>query len=542
MCSNNEVQISELKNGKFPEDSITYKDDTFEVYTQGYFLNLDDLKSNNSFDKVETIARFIIRNYLEGKCLSQILKGNYVIIVFDKNKGEICVYNDLLSKHALFYTVYDSIVYLSDNYYRLVSFLQEKNVPLTIDFLAVKIFSVFSVFYDDLTYANEIKYLKPFDYLSFGNRGLELLHVNKPQLLQITEDEVIERMERLFKAAINNQYSKNSHAGYKTCSTLSGGMDSRTTFLYGQAIGYKNHICYCYAESGSVDQSIASKIAKDYGCSFFFHQIDNGDFIFNRDALCDAIGGQTWYPGTTGTFSSLSMYDTKDWGIVNVGLGGGEILGDDCVADSSQDEAFSKFESKLGLDKFECERFHAIKNGYQSYNDFTMVNDLRRCVAGLNMARHFDCEYCSPFLDEDFFQLLMTVPFDIKHTRKLYVDWQKKHNPAQFDYPTTFWRGASTRNIISYQARRVYQYCVRTFLKRKTKYDMNPFDYWERTNDRIGFFMNDTFRKDINVLSNIIPSNISIYLNTKWETAGIVSKLTLLTVTYSLLKMYNHNS
>lgn len=404
--------------------------------------------------------------------------------------------------------------------------------------LAFKMLKSHNVLYDSITFVNEIKFLKPFQYISFEDelkvKCLSIPKVDNNVLLSDT----IEEVERLYNKAVEQQNSYNIAHGFKTCSTLSGGMDSRTAFLYCEKLGFQNHFCYCYAESGSKDNTIASDIANDYECPFFFSPIDNGFFIKNRDRLCDILGGQMWYAGSTGTYQSLSVYDTGKLGIINAGIGGGEIFGDDCVGDAKQDVAFTSFIAKMGLSEKEQERFEKIKENYRSYDEFVSVNDLRRCVASKNVAKSFGCDYGSPFLDEEFFSLMLTIPFDYKNHRRLYVEWQKAYNPAQFNYPTTYWRGASVGSTVSYQLRRIYQYFVRNILKKKTKYDMNPFEFWYNTNSSIRDYIADTYDKDmVELKEKMINNTVLDWINKSWQNSNVITKLSLLSITYTLNKI-----
>lgn len=527
--SSKELNIEELRKGKFAGDVINSQVKNLSIITQGLFLNREQKQEELGLKSFEEL---IVHLY-EGGGISSVLKGAYLVIIFDKESGRLSIFNDLLSKYSIYYYYNDGHLYLSDHFYRLVLLLKDKGIVLTVDTLACKIMASNAVFYDNLTYYKEIHYLKPFESLDCFNK-LSSVKVPIPSINNnFSYPQLLDEIDTLFSDAVNLQNQKNQKNGYPTCSTLSGGMDSRTVFQYAYKLGYKEQLCYCYAETDSVDNKIASKIANDYDCKFYFSPIDKGNFILNRDNLCEALGGQMWYAGSTGTYQSLSMYNTDNLGIINAGIGGGEIMGDDLVEDELQDKAKDAFIERLGCDDSEKERINEILSSYPSYNAFVHINDLRRCIASRLVAKSFDCEYCSPFLDEGFFCLMLTVPFKFKKFRRLYVDWQKKYNPDQFKYLTTFWRGANVGNYWGYQVRRIYQYAIRTVFKRKTQYDMNPFIYWSRVNPKIDEYVNMKYQEDTQALQKLGFLN---WIQSKWAKSNLVDRLVLLTITYSLRK------
>ncbi len=319
------LKLQGLSQVKFMEDAISESIGCYDIFTIGYFLNKKDVYEKYP-EAGETLSALIKILVDKGVAISQVLKGCYIVIIFNKDNNQLLIYNDLLSKHSLFYCYRETKLYFADNFYKLVTLVKKENVSLTLDMLAIKMLKSHDVLYDDLTFVNEIKFLKPFQYISFEDK-LELKCFPIPEVNKtISMSDTIEKVERLFNKAVEQLNCYNTAHGFKTCSTLSGGMDSRTTFQYCEKQGYHNHFCYCYAESGSKDNTIASNIANDYVCPFFFSPIDNGHFIKNRDVLCDILGGQMWYAGSTGTYQSLSVYDTGKLGIINAGIGGGRNI------------------------------------------------------------------------------------------------------------------------------------------------------------------------------------------------------------------------
>ena len=498
---------------KFIDDVISFDDSRFMIKSWGYFLNI-----NECLEKYSTtnIVELIQKLFLQDIPIPTILYGGYVIIVYDKRENVLHVYNDLLSKRSLFY--YDDErsrkILFSDSFLDIVGSIKEKKMPYTIDQLGVKMMLWHRMFYDDVTYLREVKFLRPFDYLIVRDNKLEVKRINRQDILDVSLEDAAKEIHQRFEKAVRLQYQKNEKKGYPQVITLSGGMDSRSTFLYGLSAGYNKQYCYCYAESTSADYDFSKNLANKNHCMFFYHSIDNGNHLQLRNEICEANEGQMAYSGPSGTYNSLLFYDTNRWGIVHTGLGGGEIMGDMRVGDNSskwenvinalkykmgrgkKDNSWESFSQSLKCTDDDLIRIEKFKLNYHDFNEFQSLNDLRRCLNSQKLAQFFGVEYVSPFLYEDFFNYMLRIPYNLTKGRKLYRYWQKKYNPKQFETPSTFMMGCRPSNKIGYYAKRFGQYVLNRFGK-KTRYDMTPYDYWLAHNPTIIQEMEKLFGRDV---------------------------------------------
>lgn len=513
-----------LNTQKFGNDKTEFRDDERALFFQGYYI---DKLNDGSEDSIVPLLLSLLANDPEE--LPKKVFGTYCIFYHD-NKGAYII-NDLLSKHSLYYFHNNEIVIFSDSFFGCLTLARKYNVSLTIDSLAIKMMNKHHIFYDDLTYVSEIKFLRPYEFIKINKNGVTVSTVEVPQENSSMDTAyAAKKCHELFSRGTKKEYEKNAAGGFQQILTLSGGMDSRTTFLYGKSTGFGEQKCFCYAEPGSADFSIPVMIAGMEHCSYYYHSIQNGDFILKRDVLAEANEGQFNYAGTTGLYDSLAMYDRTQWGLIHTGLGGGEIMGDLCCADSEL--GWQSFIKSLECDEKEQERIKAIKNKYRSFNEFANLNDIRRCLNSQKVAKYFDCEYCSPFLYEPFFEFLLTVPYEIKKDRRLYLSWINTYMPTK--YPSTFKLGA--KNDFTYFVKRV----IHHFLVKsggKTKYDMNPFQYWEKENPGLVEETQAIFEHDMKSISakDVMMSKIFYH---DWNNAGLLERTYILTATWAVCKMY----
>lgn len=544
------LNVKDIQNTvKFKDDNISFESDEYAIKTCGFFLNTSEcLKEYSCKNIVELLCKIVE----QGKQVPLVLHGCYLIVFFNKRSNQLYIFNDLLSKHSLYYFFdkHTKTLLFSDSFFSTIELVKENQFAYSIDSLGIKMMLWHRMFYDDLTYVREIKFLKPFEYIVVVNGELKVKAINRPDMLNVSMDEASEEINRLFNKAVRLQYQKNEENGYPQITTLSGGMDSRSTFLFGLENGYTKQMCFCYGESTSADYQYACQLAFKNKCNFYFHPIDGGYHLFEREGMCKANEGQMVYSGPSGTYDSLSVYNTGQWGIVHTGLGGGEIMGDMRVADNptrseqiieslkyklgkgKKDRSWESFIRSLRCTEEDRKRIEEFKRRYNDFNEFQSLNDMRRCLNAQKMAQSFGIEYVSPFLYEEFFCYMLRIPYSLTKDRKLYLYWQSNYNPKQFDTPSTFQLGCRPGNKIGYYARRFYKYAM-NIMGNKTMFDMTPVEQWMSTTPKIVQTQEEWFKKDINCIQHKVADSVYRLILDSWN-SNAAPKHNILTATWVL--------
>lgn len=475
----------------FESDQYYLETETEIAVSEGYYLSpvpkTDDCKK---CDYNEFVNKF---------------KGSFVYVYYDKINKKLRVYNDLLSKKYVFYYYQDSCFACSTSYLDLIKYIKNNSLPLHIDDIGLKQMLTKGCFMDSTTYVEEIKFLRAFEYIEF-NANLHVKTIAYPPIIRNASlDEACDEAYRLFSLAAQLQINKNEDNARKHIISLSGGMDSRAMFMQLKNQNISNISSYCYAQSNSVDQIVAQKIADDNHIEHIFYPLDNGMFITERDAIVDENEGQMTYCGATGMYECIKRVESTHSGLVHMGIGGGEILGD--IIDQTM----------------EVESKEYPKKAYQ-----VNLNDIRCCQNSvLTASSRF--EFASPFLYEDFFLYLMRLPFHIKHKRRLYVEIFNKY--MYNSYETTAFRGVigKRRSFVS----KVFCYARELLLKRD-RFSMNPFEYWWATNPSFKNYILNTFAADI---ASLKTYNLDIALLTKNFKGDVLAKMRTLTATAMLLRI-----
>lgn len=546
---NSEYHIEINSRSPFKEDNVIYESEKYRIQGVGCILNKEDcIKEWGG----ESFCDLLVKLASLQKPICQILNGVYFISIFDKETKKLKIYNDLLSKQSIFYSYHQTTgqLVLSDKFFDVIGLLRERGLPYSIDSLGVKMMLKHRMFYHDLTYINEIKFLRPFEYIEIDSNSFSVKEIEREGHMNTTISDAVESINQIFSKAVGYQYLKNEKNGYPQIITLSGGMDSRSTFLFSLSQGYTNQKCFCYAESTSVDYEYARQLAIKYHCDFYFHPIDNGDFLLKRNELCRMNEGQMVYSGPTGAYDSLSFYSTPKMGIVHTGLGGGEIMGDMRIIQPTdiidrfitllkyrfgkgkKDNTWASFLNSLDCNNEERERLVRVFDKYRDFDEFQSINDIRRCLNSQKVAMAFGVYYISPFLYEDFFCYMLRVPTLLTKDRKLYLAWQKKYNPAQFEIPSTFQMGCKPYNKWGYYAKRFAIY-IANKMGRKTKYDMTPNEYWLANNPEMSKQLEMMYFQDIDILKDKIDRELYHYMVSLWNNYSGAHP-NLLTATWAL--------
>ena len=538
---------------KFKDDQISFESDEYVIKTCGYFLNMDECLSRYS---CKTPVELIVKLVETGNQLPRILHGAYIVVLFIKKSNQLYIFNDLLSKHSIFYYYDESAgnLLVSDSFFDTLQMVRKKDLPFTIDTLGVKMMLWHRMFYDNITYIREIKFLRPFEYAVVSNDKMSLETIPYPKMIDVSMEEAADEIHKLFTKAVQEQYQKNEKNNYPQVTTLSGGMDSRSTFLYGLSNGYANQMCYCVGESTSADFACAQPLAIKHDCNFYFHPIDRGNGMLKRDEICSSNEGQMCYFGVS-YIDIFHFYNTEQWGIIHTGLGGGEIMGDMRIAENpskkekfieslkyrlgkgKKDRSWGSFINSLHCTVEDKQRIEAFKPYYNDFNAFQSLNDMRRCLNVQKVAASFGVEYVSPYLNEDFFYYMLQIPYTLTKDRKLYIYWQKKYNPGQFETPSTFQLGCRPGNRVGYYAKRFYKYVVNK-MGRKTGYDMIPIELWMKVNPKIKQAQDAWYETDMKKLEHRLDPSLIQLLTDVWY-KGTAPQQNLLTATWTLSRIYD---
>ena len=465
------------------------------------------------------------------------LYGAWAAARYDAHADRLVLANDLLSKQPLYYCVSGKALLFSTRYGEVLEGLRalgEEPVP---DVTGLSLLLHTGSLWEDFTPCRQIRFLRPFRYLIADAGGVSEKKLPMPALDRGADrDASIEAVDALFSEAVRLQYEKNAASGYRQLGSLSGGMDSRSLLVRAEQLGFTDDLAFTYAQPGSIDMTIAQKVAAHYRVPHLFFSMDGGGFLTDREGYFAGNEGMAVYCGSTGVLKALQSIRTEGFGLVHTAISGGEIMGDIIPIDGDDPEG----DRHLGIlidtcglsDPEGLERLRKGRAEYPTFNMFRQCNDVRTNTNFMRIASTV-LPASSPFLYEPLFTFMMTLPMEMKKIRTFYYAWVDRKMKLPFrttDASLPVLTGTMAERYARAAAGR-----IRKRIVRRSKYDMNPFDLWEKENPALREWIRSTYEADTAALSGMDGAIRSML--EKAFSGSTVEKLRALTVTRDLLAL-----
>lgn len=465
-------------NDKFPQEKVCFENEDYLIHFDGVILNSTELKESLGCANHQQILIQLYESY--GAQLVLHAKGLYALALWDKRGEKFLITNDLMSKRPMFYYRDDRFFCYGSSYHDVLDILAKEGYTPDINLGAIDhvLFEGFVSGND--TYLNQVFYLNAFESLVVDLKAATaqlITHPMKVFEIPATVDGMIDKFDALFEGAVKLQYQKNAEYGYRQCVTLSGGMDSRSGLLSAYKQGFNKDILCCnYAQSGSLDYSIAQQIAFDLSLDYVFYPMDAAVFIGRlHDAMSLNECMQSGI-GSTGARSIATMIDTSNCGLIGLGICGGELMGDLIYRNRGNQSAHRII--RVGR-RILDDLWRALTRRELQAEDLLCDHQKYLCHlrASQNAAHMFmdKCECISPFMDEDVVMYVRQLSPTLLYKRKFYSDWMMKYLPNP--YITT----SSCAPVGSSEIRKTLStWKYRVFAKHNGvgRFDMNPVTHW----------------------------------------------------------------
>lgn len=465
-------------NNKFPQEKVCFENEDYLIHFDGVILNSSELKDELGCACNQEILLQLYKNY--GAELVLHTKGLYTLVLWDKKAQTVLVTNDLLSKRPLYYHRAENALFYAASYYDLLDNLSHEGFAPALNREGFADMLQHGFVTGSKTYLEDVFFLNAFESLVVDlneNQTRVVQHPMKDYQIPDSEDDAIAMFDKLFSTAVGLQYRKNEEYGYTQCVTLSGGMDSRACLLQAKDLGLvKNAVCFNYAQSGSLDFSISQQIAADLGLDYIHYPMDAAVFV---GRLQEAMNGNECMQsgiGATGARTMANLLNTSNFGLINIGICGGELMGDLVIKNIEN-------EHKNRLVRVASRVINKIKNqifpSVPSAKDFLFNRDeyLNHLRASKNFAGMFidKCECISPFMDEDVAMFVLQLNPGLLYDRRFYRKWMIKHLPNSYIITSTCTTidGTLLQEVV---AKVKYRYLLRR--NGVDLWNMNPIQHW----------------------------------------------------------------
>jgi len=503
---------------KFMGDRLFLDDQDAVIVVEGVVLNNRQLVAKYAADDWGHCVKLMyLRN---GESFFNEFRGSFSGAFYDKRKDKWLIYTDHIGDKQVFYTKTPDGYLFGSEIGFLVETRKKNGLPVSIDETGCYMSLTHGFCIDDKTLVKEVHKLIAGHYYRLSPEGFSICHYhqfdNTPDQ-QLTEKEVIEGIDRLFRNAIRLQFEKDRDYGYRHLACLSGGLDSRMTVWVAHQMGYTDQLNITFSQSGYLDFSVAQQIAIDLHHDWLFKPLDGGDCIDMIDDITPITYGSANFFGLAHGKSMEDLINYDPFGIIHTGQ-----IGDSIIGTFFKKNEFNP-EYKLGQSAYSVELIerlsdYQIQEDYKNEEIFCLYT---RAFTGADqglLTFQENSESCSPFIDVDFLEYCYKIPLKLRYGHKIYFDWILQKYPGAAEY---VWEHTGEK-IKPFENKELKYTQVmgkripipgnpefpgwlkgsilrRLGLRKKgqkpktivlaNKNNMNPVDYWYQTNPRLKEFM-----------------------------------------------------
>lgn len=494
---------------KFSNDKCCCNIGDYTVLIDGVILNLKQLFLEYSCDDIPSLVITMYKK--NGGDFFKEFRGNFCGFFEDRRNQKAFAFTNHTGDKTLFYYETEAgEIYIANHVVTLTDILKKKGINYSLDVTAAYSMLCYGYMYDSLTVIQGIKKLLPGQYMLIREKLIDIkayYEIDNSNELSITENEAIEEIDRLFLEAVKLQVEKNQQYGYDNYIPLSAGMDSRMTAYAVNRVCKKPSVNFTYSETGQFDQDIPMEIAKELGNHWIFKNLDNGLALFDIEEATVIGDGIIYYAWPSQLNDFIKRINTQRMGVIHTGVIGDVILGsfvNSSEVNHNYEIGQGAFSLKL-IDKFKS-RVKEVK--YKNKEIGMLYNrGLNGATLGYALTFQQYTEAISPFMNVDFMNFCMSLPFKYRDNHYLYYKWVNKYYPEAMKYyhngvkvPTYKWPDIKIKNK-QINIERVPS-LIRNTIRNKTdqRFNMNPFDYWYRNNQDLNTFMNSYLNDNIELL------------------------------------------
>lgn len=502
--------ITETGKCRFEHDHLNVNNEDYAIVVDGLILNQKELFDQFDTSDFETLVGQMYQAYPDG--FFKDFRGPFTGLYYDKQASKAVVFTNQTGDSSVFYYLSESLQVFSSNFTLLFHFLKDNGFAMSLDEKASHWMLTFGYLIDEATFIHEIKRLRAGKalYLKHGQWTERRYHLFDTNLMNITEEAAIERIDVLFRQAVRRCFDKDLEYGYtRHLVDMSAGMDSRMVNCVAKAMGYGPITNISYSQTGSEEEVLSKQASKLFGNEMVFEALDNHEFIFDIDELLHGNFGTYLYTGITGGKRLLSQLDFNQFGTEQTGQ-----LGDIAIG------TFVKTES-IAVDPEAVRLSHRLPLHYdpnpEQFENQDLYSLYTRGFMGAMSSWFIRKHYTfalSPFTDVDFMSFCYALPIAMRRGHNLYWKWVERYYPEALSVPTSRKHVpvTMTQKAVDLATRAIHkgQKVGRKMLFKvglapsrvSPKSSMNPYEYWYDTDPKVKAFFDTYYNNHINLLSD----------------------------------------
>lgn len=522
---------------KFENDKIFSEGDRYIVVTEGVILNSLELTGKY---RASSLKDAIVKMYEKnGESFFVEFKGSFSGLLYDKKTAKWIIYTNHYGDKQVFYLKLDDRVVFASELPWIVDYMRNCGIEYTIDEVGAYFLLTYGYMLEDYTIIKQIKKLPAGCYMKIEEGNFSIMRYfnvdNTPDHTQ-TEEEIIENVDKLFRNAVRLEFEKDKEYGYKHIASLSGGLDSRMMVWVAHELGYTNQLNVTFSQSNYIDEKVAKEIASDLKHEWVFFSLDNGVYLIDTPEEMVRINyGNVLYSGAAHGNHAVSKINFEGHGLYHTGQLGDVVLGTYYGAEDYGRGYFpgaGAYSTKL----IRSDERVFLSGDYPNEEVFKFYNRGFNGILSGNLPVQQYTEVVSPFLDPDFFSYCLKIPLKYRYDHRVYKKWILKKYPQAAKYVWEKIQGRITDISVSILGRTVplnklgMKRVFRKIFRLNTmnsKWHMNPFNYWYRTNEELRDFLDGYYTQNIHLIKN---ENVKNMCNLLFEKGNVIEKTQVLTL------------
>ena len=466
---------------KFKDDEVLLSDDNEVIFLDGHVENKAQIQEENG----KTDWSEALRSELRKSNVAR-LRGGFAGFGYSDHCYRL--FSDHVGNRALYYYSDGSKLIISTKLFFITDILRKNGIKLSVDEQAIRYLLTLGFMPDDSTVCSDIKRVCPGDYVDIYDTGkVNITNYYRPDNTSIngnmTVSEAIDGLDYFFRQAISREYEKDIEYGYRHLVDLSGGLDSRMVSWVAHEMGYEDQINITFCKKDYIDLKIAQKISLDLRHKFIYMPLDDFKWFEDYELNTAMLNASVPYAAATGTRHILDIVKGLNCGIEHTGMVGDAIIGTfykdknyNYSEPTGDENAYST------LLKYKVPK--DILNRFSNREQYSIYTRGLLCAQSSYMLRQNYFENSSPFLDVDFLNFILSVPFEYRANHKLYLKWISAKYPKAAEYGWEKWHGARPTERSRKFEKKLYQLgysmddMITKLLKGNSEVGMNPIDHW----------------------------------------------------------------
>ncbi|MCQ9070332.1 hypothetical protein [Vibrio alginolyticus] len=542
----NDIQISKDRKSKFYKDSILIDNEAILLFIDGVVLNKSEL--SDRYDGELSWENVVINLYKDfGDDFFSLFRGSFQGVILSKENDKTIIFSDHIGSKPIYYTKTKKGFIAGSCFVDVLANLKELEYTVDLEKDSAYDLLTYGFVFGGKTLVKTINRIEPGRFVKITPSELSIEQFYKPDNKHITslnEEEIIDRLDELFRQAIHRAFSKDREHNYKHLVALSGGLDSRMTTWVANQMGFgKNIVNYTFSESDYLDETIPKKIARDLKHEWIFKSLDNGLFLNNVDEITKITGGNALYFGLSHGKSCLDLINQERFGMIHSGQLGDVVIG----TYSSKPTHVVDFDRLSGAYSRVLANNINLNQPRYEYPNEEMFKLNTRGFSGINQGlvlAQQETETYSPFYDVDLLNFCLSIPLEMRFDHYIYRKWLQKKYPQSGDYVWEKTGSKINTQYISIKGRSLpLKYVIKKLLKKVNFFpnliersNMNPIDFWLENNKDLRDFYHQYFKSHISFLDDhhTLKSEVSNLFDngTSLERNQVISLLSIAKIIY----------